>query len=85
MDEARELLDCILLRGVQAVLNFDQLPIMDVDKSAVKEAYDGMAFADRLLFKTRVNRYVMASNEKTPDGRRRLKMLKDIQCAIGIK
>jgi len=85
--EARDLLDCILARGVQAVLNVDQLPIMEVDQSAVKEAYNGMAFADRLLFKTRVNRYVMAfqSDPKTLEGCLRLKMLKDIQCAIGIK
>ncbi len=82
--DARDLVACVLsCQSMQVVVDCTHLPVGDVNKTEVKEAYEALSTTEQWLFKSRVNRYAIASaHGTTPEAKQQLKMLQAVQEAI---
>ena len=68
---------------MQVVVDCSHLPVGDVNEAEMRAAYEALSTTERWLFRSRVNRYAIASaHGTTPEAKQQLKMLQAVQEAI---
>ena len=82
---AKELFACILsTENMQAVVNCEGLPFVEIQEDECRQAYQGLSALNRCMLRRRVTRYAdaLASRRKEHGVDERLRMLDQIKKVI---
>ena len=81
--EAKDLFKEVLSNDMQAVINCDYLPVIEVKKQECQQAYRDLSAMQRCLLRRRVQRYAEAFAGRTaPEAQEQYAMMKQIQSVI---
>ena len=82
--EAKDLFARVLSNdNMQAVINCDYLPVIEVKENECRQAYQNLSSMQKCVLRRRVQRYAEAfASRKTPEARKQYTMMMQIQSVI---